>query len=197
MTEASETAGFAFRVIFKGWTTFGVATIAERDGTLVDRALEDHGSAACVMPYDPARRVALLVVQMRVGPIGAGLPGLLAEAPAGGLDDDEPEAAAIREAFEETGLRLRTLEPIGSPFTMPSISTERLHLFLAPYAPKDRVAAGGGLAHEGEQLTIEEVPLSDLAARAAAGTLDDLKTLVLVQALMLRQPHLFTPPAAV
>ena len=197
MTEGSTATGFAYRVIFKGWTTFGVATITERDGSLVERVLEDHGSAACVLPYDPVRRVALLVVQTRVGPIGAGLPGELAEAPAGGLDDDLPVAAAIREAFEEAGVRLQTLEPIGSPFTMPSISTERLHLFLAPYADEDRIGAGGGLAHEGEYVTVEEVALADLAASAAAGTIGDLKTLALVQALMLRHPHLFAPAAKV
>ena len=36
-----------------------------------------------------------------------------------------------------------------------------------------------------------EVPLAGLAADAAAGTIADMKTLVLVQALQLRHPDLF------
>ena len=186
--------GVAKDVIYRGWTTFGVATFAEHDGTLVRRVFEDHGSAAVVLPYDPVRRLALIVRQRRVGPILCGEASDLAEAPAGGLDADNPETAAIREAYEEAGLRLHSLERVGAPFTMPSISTEQLHLFLASYGAEDRVAPGGGLEEEGEQIVIEEMPLADLAAHAAAGTLADLKTLVLVMALQLRRPELFAPP---
>lgn len=55
-------------VIHRGWNTFGIATLTLPDGSAVRRALEDHGQAACVLPYDPERRVALLVRQARVGP---------------------------------------------------------------------------------------------------------------------------------
>ncbi len=138
------------------------------------------------------RRVATLVRQMRVGPVLAGEDGDLAEAPAGSIEDGEdPAAAALREVMEETGLRLTRLEPVARPYAMPSVSTERLVLFLGEYAVADRVATGGGLADEGEQLVVEEVALADLAAQAEAGTLRDMKTLVLVLFLMLRRPELF------
>ena len=104
------------RIIYRGWTIFGVATLMERDGTRVDRVFEDHGAAACVLPYDPVRRVALVVKQVRVGPILCGESDDLVEAPAGGLDTEEPARAAIREAFEETGVQLRELEFVGSPY---------------------------------------------------------------------------------
>ena len=189
------------RVLYRGWTTFGVATVAERDGSTVDRVFEDHGEASCVLPYDAARGVALLVRQLRVGPLLRGDPGEMSEAPAGGIGAaggacEPPETAARREVFEETGVRLGALEPVGAPYPMPSISTERLHLYLAPYAATDRVAAGGGLDSEGEQLVVEEVALVDLAARAAAGSIDDLKTLVLVLSLQLRRPDLFAVPGS-
>ena len=179
-------------IIHRGWTTYGIATISERDGTRVRRAFEDHGAAACVLPYDPVRRVALLVRQRRVGPILAGEDGDLAEAPAGGIEaGEDPAATAVREALEEAGLRLSHLEPAACPYTMPSLSTERLFLYHAAYREGDRVAAGGGLASEGEQLVVEEVALADLAAQAKAGALRDMKTLVLVLTLMLRRPELF------
>jgi hypothetical protein len=90
-------------------------------------------------------------------------------------------------------LRLDAVEPVGQVWTMPGISTERMHLFLAPYRAADRVAPGGGLAEEHEDISVLEVALSDLKAMAERGELHDLKTLALVQALMLRRPELFTP----
>lgn len=180
------------RVIHRGWNTFGIATLTQPDGSTVPRALEDHGEAACVLPYDPERRVALLVRQSRVGPAFWGEPPALDEAPAGGLDGGEPEETAIREAMEEAGLRLTRLEPVAHAYSMPSVSSERLWLYLAPYTQADRVGPGGGLPGEGEQVEVLELPLATLAEQVRSGHLADLKTLVLVQALMLRRPELFT-----
>lgn len=179
------------RIVYEGWTTFGVATVPQLDGTAVKRCLEHHGTAAAVLPFDPHRRTALLVRQVRVGSAWWGGDGQLDEAPAGGLDGGAPEVAARREAFEEAGVRLGSLEKVGCLYPMPSISTEQIHLFLAPYAAEDRIAAGGGLAAENEQVAVKEVTLNDLAGAAADGTLTDMKTIVLLQALQLRRPELF------
>lgn len=178
-------------VLHRGWNTFGIATLTLQDGSTVRRALEDHGQAACVLPYDPERRVALLVRQARVGPAFWGESAEFDEAPAGGLDGGAPEATAIREAMEEAGVRLRRLEPVAHAYSMPSVSSERLWLYLAPYESADRVGSGGGLHAEGEQVLVVEVPLAALADQARTSRLPDLKTLVLVQALMLRAPALF------
>ena len=48
--------------------------------------------------------------------------------------------------------RLRSLEPLGTAWACPGISTERMHLYLAPYDPADRVSQGGGLADEHEDI---------------------------------------------
>jgi hypothetical protein len=89
------------------------------------------------------------------------------------------------------GLRLPTLEPVGAFWSMPGVSTERMHLFLAPYGEADRVGAGGGLAAEHEEIEVVETPLAELARLADAGELTDMKTFALVQALRLRRPDLF------
>jgi 8-oxo-dGTP pyrophosphatase MutT (NUDIX family) len=163
----SETpAALPLEVLHRGWNTFGIATLTLPDGSTVPRALEDHGQAACVLPYDPERRVAL-------------------------LDGGDPEATAIREAMEEAGVRLERLERVAHAYSMPSVSSERLWLYLAPYAEAHKVGPGGGLHGEGEQVLPLEVPLATLAEAARSGRLPDLKTLVLVQALMLRRPELF------
>jgi 8-oxo-dGTP pyrophosphatase MutT (NUDIX family) len=113
------------------------------------------------------------------------------EAPAGILDEDDPQACARREAMEEIGLRLSVLEPIAVAWGMPGVSTERVHLFLAPYSEADRVGEGGGLKDEHEDIDVCEMPLETLAAEADRGGVADLKLLALVQTLRLRRPELF------
>ncbi len=74
---------------------------------------------------------------------------------------------------------------------LPGISTEKMHLFIAFYSTQDRKGKGGGEASEHENITIEEVPLAELAAMAGDGRITDMKTLVLIQTLRLRTPQLF------
>lgn len=178
----------AMRLI-DGWFSVDRMTV-ELAGERLERDLVRHPSGATILPYDPERRVATVVSETRLAILHAGVEPLW-EAVAGVLDEDEPEACARREALEEAGLRLRTLEPVGRVWMTPSTSTEQVHLFLAPYLPEDRVAEGGGLAEEAEHLRVREVPLAELAQAAEAGTLADAKTLLLVQALRLRHPDLF------
>lgn len=182
------------RVLYEGWGSYKLGLFRLPSGDTVSREFEDHGDGVAVLAYDPERRCALLVRQFRPPAfVAAGEPQLL-EALAGLLDENDPEACARREALEEAGLRLATLEKVVTGLSMPGISTERLHLFLAPYAAADRVAAGGGLASEHEHITVVELPLHELAARADAGGITDMKTLVLVLALRLRRPELFRGP---
>ncbi|WP_232630864.1 NUDIX domain-containing protein [Methylobacterium sp. Leaf118] len=179
------------RTVHDGWASFLIADVTLPDGHAVTREIEDHGEAVAVLPYDPERRVALVIRQFRTPPFfAAGLPELL-EVPAGLLDEADPQEGARREAFEETGLRLGPLDPVATVWTMPGVSTERMHLFLAAYAPADRTGAGGGLAEEHEGITVLEMPLAELAARAEAGDLSDMKTYTLLLALRLRRPELF------
>ena len=74
---------------------------------------------------------------------------------------------------------------------MAGVSTEKMYLFLAEYGAASRVAAGGGLSDENEEIEVVEIALKDLAAMADGGGLTDLKTYALVQALRLKRPELF------
>lgn len=179
------------RTVHDGWASFLIAEVTLPDGHEVTREIEDHGEAVCVLPYDAARRVAVVIRQFRTPPFfAAALPELL-EAPAGLLDEADPQEGARREAYEETGLQLGRLEPVATVWTMPGVSTERMHLYLGPYTEADRTGAGGGVAEEHEGITVTEMPLADLAALADAGQLADMKTYTLVLALRLRRPDLF------
>ena len=173
------------------WARMLIATVRMPDGEIVQRDVEDHGEAVAVLPYDPTRRVALLVSQFRAPPFLAAGESEMLELPAGRLEDEEPQDCARREAHEEIGLALRDLEPVVVAWTMAALSTERAHIFLAAYREADRVSAGGGLADEQENIRVVELPLAELAQRADAGLLTDIKLLLTVQTLRLRRPDLF------
>jgi nudix-type nucleoside diphosphatase (YffH/AdpP family) len=190
MTTSGEFRILDSETVYEGWSRMRRVTIAPTAGPPFRREIEDHGSAACVLPYDPERRTALLIRLPRAPMIEAGA-GLSTEAIAGLLDDDSPEVCAQREAMEEAGVRLERLEPIGAFWVMPGVSTERLHLFLAPYSAVDRIGPGGGLASESEHIEVIETRLVDLAAQADRGALVDLKTSLLVATLRLKRPDLF------
>ncbi|MBY0299292.1 MAG: NUDIX hydrolase [Methylobacterium sp.] len=179
------------RILHEGWGRYLVADVRMPDGTEFTREIEDHGRAVAVLPYDPERRTALLIRQFRAPPCLVDGTTDMLEAPAGCLDEDDPQACARREAFEEVGVRLSALESVGQVFSMPGISTERMDLYLAPYTARDREGEGGGLASEHENITVVELSLAGLAQAAESGGIRDLKTLLLVQTLRLRHPGLF------
>lgn len=180
------------RTVYEGWATISIATV-ERDGQTFERLMEDHGPGVCVLPVDRERRVATLVRQFRAPvAVTSGTIDLI-ECPAGLVDKDEDGEHAIRrEMMEETGLQLAEAEHVATVWTMPGISTEQMHLFLGNYCAKDRKGKGGGHASEHEDIAIEEVPLARLAAMADGGQIADMKTLLLIQTLRLREPALFT-----
>lgn len=178
--------------VYQGYVTLLVATFTGPDGESFGREIEHHGRAACVLPYDPVARTALLVNLPRAPVIWAGGPPELLKAPAGMVENEDPEDTAIREALEECGVTLRRLDAVGSPFSSPGVSSERVDLFLAAYSSADRIAPGGGVAGENEHIRVQEVPLSLLWTWVEQRKIEDLKSLALILALRVREPALFT-----
>jgi nudix-type nucleoside diphosphatase (YffH/AdpP family) len=177
--------------IYEGWATLLKATIRTSEGNAVTREIEDHGPAVAVLPYDAERRVATLIRQFRPPAFKVTGQDSVLEVPAGLLEEEDPDACARREVYEETGLAVSVVEPVTSAWAMPGLSAERMYLFFAPYREADRTGPGGGLAEENESITVCEIALADLARMADDGRLEDMKSLVLVQTLRLRRPELF------
>lgn len=180
-------------VLSDGFRTLKAVTVELPDGDTMRREVLEMSAAVALLPYDPERRTAILTRQFRTPPFLTAGQRSFVEAPAGMLDKegDDPQSCARREAMEEIGLKVRQLEPLGPLWSSPGVTTEVIHLFLAPYALADRVEEGGGLAEEHEDITVLELPLADVARMLASGEIADLKTLALVQALQLRRPELF------
>lgn len=181
----------SLRVIHEGWSTFRLARVRLSDGSEAERAIEDHGNSVSVLPYDPQRRVATLVRELRAPVLYAAGEQTLLETPGGIIDDGSPEENARREVSEEAGIRLGELEHVGTTYSTAGVSTERIHLYLASYSGVDRQDEGGGAEGEHENIKVIEMPLAELARMADGAELTDLKTLTLALALRARHPDLF------
>lgn len=178
--------------IHRGWNTLDIITVeaADSDGTLRrhKREVVDHGEAAVVLIIDRRRGTAILARQWRAGLIGHAVDPYLLEACAGILDDGEtPEAAARREAVEELGVTLRSLRSLGSVVPSAGTLTERMHLFIGELSDGDKRENGGGNLHEGENIEVIEIPLAELYEMVRRGEIEDAKTLIILQRLMLEE----------
>jgi GDP-mannose pyrophosphatase NudK len=138
-----------------------------------------HGKAAAVLLYDPARSVVMLVRQFRAGAFLADGALATVEVCAGMLDGDPPEACAIREALEETGVAIRAPRLAFDAYVSPGGTTERIACFVAPYGASDRSGAGGGI-DEDEHIEVIEVPFAEGLAMIERGEIADAKTIALL-----------------
>ena len=177
--------------LHEGWRKLFKFIVRMPDGRTMEREILNSQDAAAVLPYDPERRKVILVRQFRAPVMHVEERSHIMETVAGMLDGGEPEDVARREAMEEAGLRLGALEPVGRAWSAPGITTERVNMFLAPYTGADRVSEGGGLAEEHEEIEVLEIGIDELAGMLERHAIDDMKTLILAQALQLRHPELF------
>jgi nudix-type nucleoside diphosphatase (YffH/AdpP family) len=178
-------------IAYSGYLSIERLNVQLADGAKVWREVERHGDAAGVLPYDAERRCALVVRLFRAPVFDACGEAAAEEACAGMIDDGDAEATARREAMEELGVKLDSLEPVAHVWSSPGVSTERQSLFLAPYSLANRKGKGGGVASEHEGITVIERPLADLAADVKQRRTTDVKLVTLVLALQLRRPDLF------
>lgn len=133
------------------------------DGQLspvVNRAVFASGDAAIVLPYDPTSDKILLVEQFRMGPFARNdMHPWCLEPIAGMIDPGEtPIETAHREAEEEAGLQLESLELISQSYPSPGGSTGFFHVFIAT-ADLSNVSTYGGAANEQEDIKIHVMPL--------------------------------------
>ncbi len=155
--------------------------VVEDDGG--ERALSHevyrHGKAAAVLLYDPARSLVTLVKQFRAGAFLSD--GALAtiEACAGMLDGDAPGTCVVREALEETGLKIASPRHAFDAYMSPGGMTEKIACFVAPYGEGDRVGRGGGVDAD-EHIEVVEIPFADALAMIESGAIADAKTIALL-----------------
>ena len=164
--------------------------LRRRDGSwqAQNREAYDRGNGAALLLFDPRRGTVVLTRQFRLPAfINGCADGYLIEACAGLLDGDDPETCIRKEAEQETGYRIRTPRKVFEAYMSPGSVTEKLHFFVADYQAEDRVTAGGGLAAEGEDIEVIEMPLAQALAGIGSGLIEDGKTVMLLQHVALSQ----------
>jgi nudix-type nucleoside diphosphatase (YffH/AdpP family) len=113
---------------------------------------------------------------------------MLVETAAGLLDDDDPVTAIRREAEEETGVRVDDVQHVFDVYMSPGSVTERLHFFAAAYDGSTREGDRGGLIDEGEEIEILEYDIDEALSMIRDGSIQDAKTIMLLQWAVLDGP---------
>jgi GDP-mannose pyrophosphatase NudK len=159
--------------------------------TTQQREAYDRGNGATILLHNPETDTVILTRQFRLPTFvngnsnGGPLSGMLIEACAGLLDNDDPQTAILRETEEETGYRIQSVEKIMEAYMSPGSVTEKLFFYIAEYTADTERNAGGGI--DEEEIDILELPLHEALAMMQRGEIMDGKTIMLLQHLRLKQ----------
>lgn len=155
-----------------------------KDGKWVTQKREvyDRGNGAAILLYNREQKTIILTRQFRLPAyLNGNKTGMMIEVCAGMLDQDHPEQCIIREAEEETGYRIKSVQKIMETYMSPGAITEILHLFIGEYDASMKVHEGGGLEHEQEEIEVIEMPFDNACKMIETGELKDAKTIILLQ----------------
>jgi nudix-type nucleoside diphosphatase (YffH/AdpP family) len=154
-----------------------------KDGSWQTQSREtyDRGNGATILLYNRERRAVILTRQFRFPAYVNNHPGLLIEACAGLLDQNNPEECIRRETEEETGYSLNRVTKIFEAFMSPGSVTENLFFFVAEYSDDTKRTAGGGLESDGEDIEVLEIDFDEALRMIQTGDIMDGKTIMLLQ----------------
>jgi len=156
----------------------------KKDGTWETQSREayDRGDGATILLYNRARQTVILTEQFRMPTyLNGNETGMMLEACAGLLDEDNPEDCIRRETEEETGYRVTDVRKVFEAYMSPGSVTEILHFFVAEYSQAMKTNEGGGIEEEQENIECIEMPFDKALAMIAGGEIRDAKTIMLLQ----------------
>ncbi len=146
------------------------------------REAYDRGNGATILLYNSTKGTVILTRQFRMPTyVNGNTDGLLIETCAGLLEQDNPEDCIKREAEEETGYKVDKVQKLFEAYMSPGSVTEIIHFFAAEYAEDMQVSAGGGLAHEQENIEVLELDFALAYSMIGTGEIKDGKTIMLLQ----------------
>jgi len=160
----------------------------KKDGTkqIQSREAYDRGNGAVILLYNKENRTVILTRQFRVPTyINGNDTGMLIEACAGLLDNDNPEDCIRRETEEETGFKISKVQKIFEAYMSPGSVTEILYFFIAEYTKEMKINEGGGVEHEEENIEVLELSIEDAVKMIKNGEIKDAKTIMLLQYICL------------
>lgn len=144
------------------------------------RETYDRGNGATILLYNRGRRTVVLTRQFRYPTyVNGNADGMLIEACAGLLDEDDAETCIRRETEEETGYSIDKVTKVFEAYMSPGSVTERLFFFVGEYSENDRNGDGGGV--DSEDIEVLELPFERALAMVDSGEIMDGKTIMLLQ----------------
>ena len=191
MDDAVEVRGQ--RRLFNGFVSIDEAVLRHRryDGTWTDpltRIKVERGDSAAAIVHNADTGRIILVEQFKY-PTLERSGGWILETVAGMIDVGEtPEDAIRREVLEEIGYDTESLSHIATFYVSPGALSERIFLYSARVAEAGRVAAGGGVAAEGEDIALREFAPEELWKALDGGAIMDAKTIIATAWLRQRLP---------
>ena len=160
------------------------------DGRLsepITRLVLERGDSAAVLLYDEVADAIVLVQQFRYPAYVRDGPGWLWEIVAGMCEGEEASAVAHKELLEEAGYAVDRLEHIMTFYPSPGGSSERMYLYLGFIRQQDRVADGGGLPGDDEDILVKQFGWDEAQRMLRDGEICDAKTIIALQYLALRK----------
>ncbi|EGQ3427208.1 NUDIX hydrolase [Staphylococcus pseudintermedius] len=143
------------------------------------REVVKHNGAVAICALTPDQQV-ILVKQYRKA-----LEQELLEIPAGKLEPGEDrESAVMRELEEETGYKAKKLTLIGEVYGTPGFSNEKISVYFA-----DNLVEGKVNLDEDEFVEKVLYSLDDVKKAVEARTIEDAKTFIAFQHLLLHYNH--------
>jgi nudix-type nucleoside diphosphatase (YffH/AdpP family) len=178
-------------ILSDNWYTLNKVTysVLKKDGTTETQSREayDRGNGAVILLYNKVSNTVILTRQFRLPTyINGNATGMLIEACAGLLDNDNPEDCIKRETEEETGYKISKVEKVFEAYMSPGSVTEILYFFIAEYSHEMKINDGGGLEEEGENIEVLELPFEESLKMIDTGAIKDAKTIMLLQHLRIK-----------
>lgn len=146
-----------------------------------EREAYDRGNGSTILLYNKVQGTVVLTRQFRMPTyLNGNETGMMIEACAGLLEEDNAEDCIRKETEEETGYKIKEVRKIFESYMSPGSVTEILHFFVAEYEKDMKVNDGGGTDEE-EDIQVLEIPFESALAQIATGEIKDAKTIMLLQ----------------
>lgn len=168
------------------WATLSRVTYRyqKRDNSWEKQIREayDRGNGAVILLYNKSEKSVVLTRQFRLPTYLNGNPsGMMIEACAGVLDNENPEDCIRKEIQEETGYKVNEVQKVFEMYMSPGSVTEIVYFFIGAYDNKMKIHEGGGLESEQENIEVLELPFDKAYDMIATGEIKDAKTVLLLQ----------------
>jgi len=156
-------------------------------GEVQEREQFDRGNVVAVLPIDYNTKQVALVEQFRIGARYNKTSPWLMEVIAGMMEKgEEPEEVAIRETYEEAGIKLNHVKLVRQYYASPSSTTEEVFVYTSECDLSD---AGGvfGLEEEGEDIKLHIVSIDQALEWLEQGVIKNAISVIALQWLALQQ----------